>query len=408
MPQYFSQQPKRVERLICMFYAVALSFFSSILSAQGSTPIIGVLGDSFALGAGAHPALSLDYAKLWKVVTAETSMHAPADERLNRFGISGDPERPQVLWPGIREYYGDTDWFYANLTSAFTQTFLNTPQYGWSYLVGRRLQAEPGRILIAADNGAKIRNLTRQVDRLLDAGKNQLPAMIFVLFSSNDLCAPHMNAITTSEEFGESLRRGLEYMARNGKAHPEGTRVYVPAFLNMSQLISSDSILSHSVIAYGEKSTCRDLRKNNFQSPSPPHVETLPPEALYLSAILPPNYVSKCPTLFGHRYLAQGQVSLLSHFNIKKKNQELVHLTSDYISQIATRIRNYRQQTEKVVQNANAWIVKQYPKAKLSFHYLPQTAEVNFEGDDMAPDCFHFSLNGQAKIADAILKGIEH
>ena len=377
------------------------------LQAQDTALSLGIVGDSLALGAGTHPALSLDYKDLWKVMTGQTSLQAEVDSRLKRFGIHDRPEHPQVLWPGIREYYGDTDWVYTNITASFTQTFFNTPQYSWSYLVGRQLSLAPGKILVAAENGARVRQITRQIDRLLDAGQGTLPALILVFFTGNDLCASNMNMLTSSEDFGEAMQLGLEYLARNGQPHPQGTQVLVPHFLSVAQLLSSESILNQPLTAYGEKSTCRELRKNNFQPRNPAIAETLPPEALYLSAFLPPNFASKCPTLFAHNYLAQSQVSFLSHFNAKKKNEEIVHLTKDYLSQIATRIRNYRLQTDKAVQRANDWVAKKTPKANLHFRALPQTAEVIFEGEDMGPDCFHLNINGQIKIADAILKGIE-
>ena len=40
---------------------------------------------------------------------------------------------------------------------------------------------------------------------------------------------------------------------------------------------------------------------------------------------------------------------------------------------------------------------------KVQFHLVQGTADLQFDGDDIAGDCFHLSVTGQAKVARAVL-----
>ncbi len=379
----------------------------SLKSTAAQEPVIGIIGDGMALGTGAHPSLSFDYQRLWEVMSGKRSVLVQADSPiLAPFGILGPPLAPKVLWPNIREYRGESEWIYTHLLGGFSRLFFNSPQYSWSYMLARKLGASPERIYIAADEGARVSHFTRQADRLLEALSGYLPPSIFAFFTSNDLCAPNMESVTSSESFGKSLYDGLIYLAKNGKVPVEGTTVFVPHFLGISQLISKESILSHELLAFGEKTTCQSLRARKFQPQSITAQSSVPVEAVYLSAFLPQGMATKCPTLFDHPTLAQNRIGLFSFLNNQKRVQEMTNRTAEFVSEISTRIRNYRKQTDGAVSKANEWVKKKMPEQKIRFQAISETASIDFEGKDLGQDCFHFSPEGQAKTARAILQGL--
>src|SRR5438876_558758 len=102
---------------------------SGLLQAELVMPAVGILGDSLAVGASSHPAISLDLRQLRKVMTGEISVKPKEDQRLYSFNIKKDLSSPTLLWPGIRDYYGNTDWVYSHLMDSFSYTFFSTPQY---------------------------------------------------------------------------------------------------------------------------------------------------------------------------------------------------------------------------------------------------------------------------------------
>lgn len=370
-------------------------------------PVIGIIGDGMALGTGAHPSLTFDYQRLWEVMSANRSVYPQGEAALLApFGISGLPLAPKVLWPNIREYRGEAEWIYTHLLGGFSRLFFNTPQYSWSYMVSRKLGANPEHIYIAADEGARVAHFSRQADRLLEALSGNLPPSVFAFFTMNDLCAPNMESVTSSENFGKGLYEGLIYLARNGKLPTQGTTVFVPHFLGLSQLLSKENILNHEVQAFGEKTSCRNLRARKFQPQSLAAQSAIPPEAVYLSAFLPQGMATKCPTLFDHAGLAQNRVGFFSLLNNQKRLQEISNRTVEFVSEISTRIRNYREHTDRAVTKANEWVKKQMPGQKLKFQAIKETAALDFEGADLSQDCFHFSPEGQAKTARAILQGL--
>jgi lysophospholipase L1-like esterase len=260
----------------------------------------------------------------------------------------------------------------------------------------------PENISIAAELGAKVERLPRLIDRLLDAQK-ELPKTLFIFFTGNDLCSSNMNTITGSESFGDSLWEGLQYLVRNGNPSAQGTTVYIPHVLSFSQWITKDSLLDHRVSS-GKGMTCRELRKSGFSFKKPDGVQDLPIENI--GVVFGSYLTNQCPTLFNHETLALSQVSFFSNFNAKKRQNEIVKIKEEFLSTLATRVRSYRDQTDAVVKRANEWSTKTMPHKKIRFQVIKETGQLDFEGDDLADDCFHLNLNGQVKVANAILKGL--
>ncbi len=355
---------------------------------------IGILGDSFAVGAFSNPALTYDLEKLTKIARGETSLKV-------------EGEMPKILWPSWREYRGSQDWYALHVKEGLSYAFLSTPQYGWPYLASRRLNIEAKDIFLAANFGAKMGDLTRQIDRILDVNKKEIPNKILIFFTSNDLCSNMMNGVTSSEDFGNSLTDGLHYLIRNGVPPIDGTKVYIPHYLPMTQWITSEAILSHSLNVFGATKTCREIRREGVQIRNFENYKNLTTEANYVNALLPFNFANQCPTLFHHEALAVNQLGFFSNFSTQEtKQSELAQIRNEFISLLSTRVRNYRIQSDLAVKKANDWAQKNFPNKKITFEILHETGDLIFEGKDLAPDCFHLSLEGQKKVAEVVFKGL--
>jgi hypothetical protein len=138
-----------------------------------------------------------------------------------------------------------------------------------------------------------------QIDRVLDARHGELPDKVFIFFTGNDLCGQRPELTTSPEEFGEQLRTGLAYLARNGKAPSGGTQIYVVGFLGILQLISHPDLLAKEVKAFGKTISCQKLRESGYE----PDLDALKreggsPESLFFARVIPPSPVRMCPTLF--------------------------------------------------------------------------------------------------------------
>src|SRR4051812_31652160 len=81
--------------------------------AQALAETVGILGDNLALGAAAHPDLSLDMRQLSQITSGQVSVKPREDARLYPFRIKDDLSPPNVLWSGIRDYEGNSEWVYS-------------------------------------------------------------------------------------------------------------------------------------------------------------------------------------------------------------------------------------------------------------------------------------------------------
>jgi len=370
--------------LVCSFLGALLTF-ATLSSAK--TIKVAILGDSLATGAGAHPNLTFDkgvFAQIFnnKIAVNPVVSDIPEYERFGLEGIADGPlAAPQRAWPSSREFKGGAEWIFQNFMAAISHKYLNTEEYSWGYLTARGLGVPADNILIAAQDGARTKDIPRQLDRILDLTQSVLPEQILVLFTGNDLCAPRMSMVTNATDYESDLNTGIEYLIRNGKPHPNGTTVYVVGFLNALQLLHSDEILNTKVTAFGEEMSCKQLREQRYQNlnadvPAPGGENAL--EAfLYMN--MPPNPLAYCPTLFGTS----------------------IDSEAGSIGKLANRIHEYRDAQKKLVKN--------YTEAEtpgLNWEYVDSPTKVIFDGNDIAGDCFHLSPHGQSKVAAAILQDI--
>ncbi len=299
------------------------------------------------------------------------------------------------LWPGPREFLSPIDWAVKHLWQGFARLLLDTEENSWGFITSQTLltrqnKDHSGTLLIAAENGAKAASGIRQMDRLLDRLGNRLPATTFVLFTGNDLCAPMQPLMTTPSAFEDNLKDLFSYTLRNAKPLGASSEVVLLSYLGVLQLITSPALLDKKITIPAsanfpeETLTCKQFRDTNRKAApkSTSSQETdLPPELYYLSHVLSFNPALYCPSLF-----------------IEPLQNEQA------VTNVANRIRAFREAEANAVTYANELKKKSYPNLPFSFRHIRETANVTFEPDDIANDCFHLSRQGQQKIADAVLK----
>lgn len=345
---------------------------------------VAILGDSISTGAATHPALAFDSVELWNVFTGTTSV-APrrADLPADLPVALADPMAPPVrLWPGPREFFGGPDWLWRNTMQSLSRAYLDTEEYSWGYMVAAGLGVAPSRLLIAAEDGSRAAVMTRHVDRVLAATGGLIPDKLFVLYTGNDLCGLSLSQASTPNGFEADLVRGFEYLLRAGTPKAGGADVYVLSFLGMLQLLHDDDILAKNVRAFGGQLTCKALREQGYRPKDPAQPAALPPDAWWFGTFMPPNPSAFCPTVFG---------------GVGPEKDETINA-------LANRIREFREREDKVVSRMNER--SQRKGGAVRFHFVTQTADLIFKGDDIAQDCFHLSAAGQARLAKAVLSAL--
>ncbi|MCX6125855.1 MAG: hypothetical protein NTV34_14065, partial [Proteobacteria bacterium] len=302
------------------------------------------------------------------------------------FGLKETLDPPRRLWPAFRENDGGSGWIWLHTVQALSRAALDTEEYSYGYLFGRSLGLEPENIWIAGDNGTRAEHSAVHAARVLQAARGELPSRVLILYTGNDLCAPTWELMTDTESYGEGLRRGIMFLARHGHtAGQQPTKVYVPAVLAITGLISENSILDKKIKFYGTEITCREARKRMFAAPDVVlgREEVSDPRYPFFAQLLPPNPALLCPTLFSRAAEEPAKLSI-----------------------IANRIRAYREVQKSVVESINKEIAARPELARLDVQFIENTGRVLFQGEDVSGDCFHLSPRGQAKVAQSLVASI--
>ncbi len=357
----------------------------SIPAMASQMPQVAVLGDSISVGAATHPELYFDAKSLWQRFQGERA-HQPelgfvTPALAAEFALNRDWQAPQRPWPVVSEYGGPLSWIGLHLSQFIGRVYLDLEEFSWSYLWAKKAQIQPRSLIIAAQDGARMRHAIGQADRILDVTQGQLPKTIFVFFTGNDLCGLFIDAMTEAEVYGAQALELVRYLARNGQEAAGGTDIHFLAPLSSMMLRDRPSIQEKMVPAFGKQMTCKDLQQQWPGSWGSWQEDMALTEAIAIfeAVRFPKGPAHLCPTLFGRNLDFRG---------------------SDQYPLIANRIRAYRQSLADV---AEAWREGEgKQRAGLRVHYLSAPGEMVLEGDDIANDCFHLSIAGQAKLARMI------
>lgn len=331
---------------------------------------IAVLGDSISTGAVSDPAMNFDHVTLWERFE-KGAAKAPDQATIKALtGLESAAVDVRRLWPSVLSYSGYFPWYGSHLQLMFSSLYLDTLSYSWPALMAKTSD----RVLIAAQDGARMEAAAEQGARLLEETKQRLPEKIFIFFTGNDLCSSSISFITSAVNFKSELLRALQVLFR-GQVGMEGSDVYIVSHLSILQLRTSQQILTKAITAYGHPQTCASLN-----DPKTDLKINAPEDQLgrVFMNFMPRRSADICPTVFGANLDAtEGQSAVL-----------------------ANRILAFREAMKAVVDEAK-------PPSGIRLHYVSETADLMFHPDDIANDCFHLSIQGQSRIAKLVRQAIE-
>lgn len=343
-----------------------------------SADTVAFLGDSISTGGASHESLSFDLDMLEKIFSDQVDLSPGADyyKTMNESweAIEQPALPPRRLNFSPREFEYPFSWVTDGAMLALSRKYLDTEEYSWGYLLGRKRKVSPHEILIAARDGERSEHALRQVDRLLDANGNKAPRHVFMFFTGNDLCAPQAEFATEAEEFGKNQEAALRYFIRNAMPDSNPTHIWLLDPLGILQLVSSPEILSRPVKAYGETMTCRDLQAGRFKSPLADVLKDGISEKLLFRMMFGQGPRGYCPSLFA----------------VHEANGTDVQL------RLSGLLASYRQELDKLSKK----LADVSPSFKI--HHLHETADIIFAPDEIGNDCFHLSLKGHMKLAKVI------
>ena len=266
LPGFMTLRLQDGRAMFFKFLRLALITFS--LTFSGTTVSeVAFIGDSISTGAVTNSKLSFNVANLWDYFTGKT--------------YDGEVQTFKRLWPSRRDYRSPVEWVLKNIFMAFSTIYLDDESLSWSAQVGHDLGFDKNGILIAAEDGARVRNSISQIDKIFERTDYKIPEKVFYFFTGNDLCGPTLDFITSGEEYGRKVEDSFRYMMRNGKS--AGSDVYVVGNMNVLQLVVGEAILSKEVDAHGKKITCKELRE--FNEPYAVDVDKDPNKAVFFSIL---------------------------------------------------------------------------------------------------------------------------
>lgn len=349
---------------------------------------LAIMGDSISTGAASHPALTYDSLVLWNVMTGKLSVEAKRSDIPEhpdvKWGLDLSP--PRRLWPSSRENDGGSGWIWLHSIQALSRAALDTEEYSYGYIAGRALGFDPSDIWFAGDNGTRAEHGVIHAARIIEQGGGELPSHILMLYTGNDLCASTWELMVDAQTYGRGLKDAILYLARNGRAAPGTTvKVFLPAFLPVTTLISEKSILDKRIQFYGTELTCAEARKRMFAAPEQTQGREQVSDYRYpfFAQMMPPNPALLCPTLFSRAADEPDKLSLL-----------------------ANRIRAYREAQREVVESMTKLFAENPSLTPLEIKYIDTTETIAFDAADISSDCFHLSATGHVKVAATLLRGI--
>lgn len=333
-----------------------------------------VLGDSISTGAVAHKAIGFDATRLRAILAGDPLLRLdPAGEQLIKDAGFVPPkfgQKPRRLPLSLREFRGGAQWVFRHLLQGFSSHYLDTEELSWLAFVARNRGVPYERILVAAEDGARVAASVRQMDRILDDTGGEIPQHVWSFFTGNDLCGPSMDFVTSKDAFGEAIGDLLEYVIAHGRPDPAGSHLWFVDPIGVLQLAFSPSIQQKVVSAHGKSMTCREL---HGLSPT----DDLPsdPEFGGILSLLPTTPAAYCGTLLRNR----GPED-------QERLRQLGNLVTAYRAAMKSTIEQYKSKLP----------------AGIDIHIISSSGKMVLTGEDIAQDCFHLSLEGQLKLARAV------
>jgi hypothetical protein len=331
--------------------------------AQAQLPPVkmAILGDSTVTGAATNPYLKPFFANLAGVLL------------VNFISPGHKTGRAKMR----RETYSAKEYAVANekgdLLSLLAESRLSrsfdTPEYSFAYDVGLGLGISPREMLLVAQDGQKVRSISRQLDRVMGITKDSLPPMLLISYGLNDICHPNdvgAEVAAFKSRFKQTVQSQISEITRL-KPNEKGTVVFISAPLDATNLMDNDELMSQiipfegaSLLDLKDVVTCTQLRDKSFAR------QTIPGQGLRNA------FIGMCKGL----------------------RQD--------VNDPKARVEKVRQ-----LQNAQieAWkeVLAETQVPGFKFILAESVRKIRFTAGDLANDCFHPSVSAHRKIANQFL-----
>lgn len=352
---------------------------------------LAVLGDSISVGAVADSRIYWDVEKLEALFSLDLSpqlSHYSSDfQKTVPDTKTGKIGAPKIHWVTAAETGGGfTKAMELEAKRAFIGGYISTEEYSWPYLVGRAQGMAPKQIHIVASAGDTTNDTTLQMRRLIkNTKKTGLPDQIFILFAGLDLCRQSMLEDTEPKRkaWAEQLIAGIRELLQTAKPSPRGTHLYLIPMFDMGQIVDRQAIQEKKTYGFGQELSCREFLDYDPKK----HPEAKPPQNPIFQTYL---------KFSGETNLPAASTVCPAVLTIKKGSPEHEGLRKH--------VAAHNGATSDVEANIAGLIAE---KPGFAFTLLKTVTVGDSDPEDIANDCFHFSLKGQEKVARAVLKAIE-
>lgn len=343
-----------------------------------TNPWMVIVGDSGTTGAATGPETTAEWwnlagtaAKFFLWENRRTDVEAQYQDFPNPefFNIT-DPVQPLT-----RVFYSDKEFRDAKAKSkhyklnleAKGSMKLDVEEYGFGYLVGRRLGIDPQNIILVGKDGTRISTIAQQFQRIYETGATTLPPVVFISFTANEMCHPNIFKKSIEDlraDYLKILRDQLGKVVANNKPHPNGTRIIALAPLDAIQVFTDKNLLRQEVDFHGAgKVSCGSVRDG-----------------------------SAAQGELGKKMLKQLESMCRAVLSTRMDDHERI----DYL-------RRLHASYVSAWPEALAEVQALSPK-NLTWEFAEEVRQIPLEVGDLANDCFHPSVKFHAKIARTLLR----
>lgn len=339
---------------------------------------MAVVGDSSTTGAVASPSFRATWERVGQLLGNFADGLKPDPKMEARYGDFVDPARFNIENPPrplTRVMFAPAEYQAAEKKNELHllefgsrgSQAVDTEEYAFPYLMGRSFDIPAPQIVLTAQDGKKISELGNQFDRILVTGAKTLPPVVLISFVANDLCHPD-NFTKPPEHFANTYRAALARQLDHVltlPANPHGTKLIFVSPLKVSEILTNPQLLDQPVkFENGEGVTCRQIHDG-----SGVHGDA----AKKLQSML----IGACRGV-----LKQGE-------DPERQRRRLVDLQDSQFEILQFAVDGFNQSGRD--KNFSAVLAT-------------STRNLEMRAGDVANDCFHPSVQGHARIAEALLR----
>jgi hypothetical protein len=383
-PVFHSRYTQNVRHLVGL-----LALLCPLGLAAAELESIGIVGDSISTGALTGKGFTATSGALvGRTVRGHLEMAAPFATPGNTpvYNAYADPAEFNItrpVWPPTRLWmsHGEPPHIFRRTGSdRLRMMIIDTEQYSWGYLLGRKLGVMPRHIYLAARHGGGARELQYQF-AALQMRDPAMPAMlpghqpelVLVMMNLYEMCEfpggfeqdPHYRRAFL-DTYAQEFRGGFVAALEQIEPHPKGSAIVVMSPVDLLQSYRRDDLLDRRVPYEDAEVTCRDIRSGDLR---------------------PLRWMGR--DLFEMSNICRGVLGIPWHAGerldaIESLAREMVDIQRRVTLELAA-----------------------HPPEGIRIAFIEETASIRFEAEDFAKDCWHPSLRGAEKIARTVHKALE-